>query len=41
MSTLVGDPSKARDALGWAPSMAFVDLVAAKVAEDLRIVQGA
>lgn len=39
--TLVGDPSKARDVLGWAPTMAFEDLVAAMAAEDLRIVKGA
>jgi GDPmannose 4,6-dehydratase len=38
--TLVGDPSKAFDVLGWAPTLAFDEIVAAMVGEDLRLAKG-
>ena len=34
----VGDASKARDLLGWAPTVGFADLVGAMVEEDLRLI---
>ena len=37
---LVGDASKARRALGWAPTRRFDDIVAAMVDDDLRIASG-
>jgi GDPmannose 4,6-dehydratase len=36
VETLVGDASKARDELGWAPKTGFRDLVREMAAEDLR-----
>jgi GDPmannose 4,6-dehydratase len=33
--TLVGDPSRARERLGWAPKTAFPDMIAAMVEADL------
>lgn len=33
---LIGDPSKARDVLGWQPQVGFVDLVTMMVENDLR-----
>ena len=35
VETLLGDPSKARDALGWAPQISFAELVAEMMHEDL------
>jgi GDPmannose 4,6-dehydratase len=35
VETLLGDPSKAKEKLGWAPKVAFKDLVAEMVREDL------
>ena len=32
---LVGDPSKARDVLGWKPKRTFTELVAEMIASDL------
>ena len=34
---LIGDPSKARDVLGWKPTVSFPDLVAMMVENDLAI----
>jgi GDPmannose 4,6-dehydratase len=39
VETLLGDASKARDKLGWAPKLTFEDLVAEMVQEDLRAAQ--
>jgi GDPmannose 4,6-dehydratase len=36
VETLLGDPSKAREKLGWSPSIAFEDLVAEMVRKDLE-----
>jgi GDPmannose 4,6-dehydratase len=36
VDSLLGDPTKARDKLGWQPRTAFVDLVAEMVREDLK-----
>jgi GDPmannose 4,6-dehydratase len=36
VETLLGDPSKAKDKLGWEPKTSFKDLVAEMVMEDLR-----
>jgi len=36
VETLLGDPSKARDKLGWTPSIGFDALVAEMVREDLQ-----
>jgi len=36
VDTLLGDASKAREKLGWTPKIAFVELVAEMVHEDLR-----
>ncbi len=36
VETLLGDPSKAREKLGWAPKTRFADLVAEMVREDLK-----
>jgi GDPmannose 4,6-dehydratase len=35
VETLLGDPSRARDELGWAPRIPFADLVAEMVRDDL------
>jgi GDP-D-mannose dehydratase len=34
---LLGDPAKAREALGWSPKVRFRDLVAEMVEADLRL----
>jgi GDPmannose 4,6-dehydratase len=36
VETLLGDPSKARERLGWNPRISFVDLVKEMVLEDLK-----
>lgn len=36
VETLLGDPSKARDKLGWVPKTTFADLVAEMVREDFQ-----
>ncbi|MEJ5210002.1 MAG: GDP-mannose 4,6-dehydratase [Burkholderiales bacterium] len=36
VDTLLGDPSKARAKLGWAPRISFTELVAEMVREDLK-----
>jgi len=36
---LLGDPSKARDNLGWKPSVSFQELVALMVQEDLNLAE--
>lgn len=36
VETLLGDPSKAREKLGWAPKISFKELVAEMVREDLK-----
>ncbi|MBF0358837.1 MAG: GDP-mannose 4,6-dehydratase [Magnetococcales bacterium] len=37
VETLLGDPSKARDQLGWSPKTTFAELVAEMVQEDLKL----
>ena len=37
VSTLLGDPSKARKKLGWSPSVTFDELVGEMVASDLKL----
>jgi GDPmannose 4,6-dehydratase len=37
VETLLGDPTKARDKLGWMPRITFDELVAEMVREDLAI----
>jgi GDPmannose 4,6-dehydratase len=39
VETLLGDPSKARSKLGWAPRTTFAQLVAEMMASDLRLAQ--
>ena len=36
VETLLGDPSKAREKLGWQPKTSFDELVAEMAREDLR-----
>ncbi|MFZ4652524.1 MAG: GDP-mannose 4,6-dehydratase, partial [Rubrivivax sp.] len=36
VETLLGDPTKARDKLGWSPRVSFRQLVAEMVREDLK-----
>jgi len=36
VETLLGDPTKAREKLGWAPKISFSELVAEMVLEDLK-----
>jgi len=36
VETLLGDPSKAKEKLGWVPKISFQDLVAEMVREDLK-----
>ena len=36
MDTLLGDPSKAREKLGWTPTTTLEELVAEMVAADLE-----
>ena len=35
VSVMCGDPTKARQVLGWEPTMGFAEIVAAMVREDL------
>jgi GDPmannose 4,6-dehydratase len=37
---LVGDPSKARSALGWEPAVSFEELVQMMVEADLKLLSG-
>ena len=37
VETLLGDPSKAKEKLGWTPKISFEDMVAEMVREDLSI----
>lgn len=37
VETLLGDPSKARAKLGWAPKTSFTELVAEMMREDLKL----
>ena len=39
VETLLGDPTKAREALGWVPKTSFDELVAEMVREDLRLAE--
>ena len=39
VETLLGDPSKAEDKLGWVPKISFDEMVAEMVREDLSIAQ--
>ena len=36
VETLLGDPSKAKEKLGWTPKTTFAELVAEMVREDLK-----
>jgi len=36
VETLLGDPTKAREKLGWTPKITFKELVAEMVREDLK-----
>ena len=36
VETLLGDPSKAKEKLGWTPKITFQELVAEMVREDLK-----
>lgn len=36
METLLGDPTKAKQKLGWAPKITFQELVSEMVREDLK-----
>jgi len=36
VETLLGDPAKAKEKLGWTPKIAFEELVAEMVREDLK-----
>lgn len=39
VETLLGDPTKAQEKLGWRPQTTFADMVAEMVREDLRIAE--
>ncbi|MDD3519451.1 MAG: GDP-mannose 4,6-dehydratase [Chromatiales bacterium] len=39
VETLLGDPSKAKERLGWAPRVRFAELVAEMVREDLKVAE--
>jgi GDPmannose 4,6-dehydratase len=39
VETLLGDPTKAREKLGWVPKTSFDELVAEMVSEDLQLAQ--
>jgi GDPmannose 4,6-dehydratase len=39
VETLLGDPTRAREKLGWTPRTTFSELVREMVAEDLRLAQ--
>jgi GDPmannose 4,6-dehydratase len=36
VATLLGDPTRAREELGWTPRIPFRDMVAEMVREDLK-----
>ena len=36
VASLLGDPSKAREKLGWAPRISFEEMIAEMVREDLK-----
>ena len=36
VETLLGDPTKAREKLGWTPKVTFAELVSEMVREDLK-----
>jgi GDPmannose 4,6-dehydratase len=40
VDTLLGDASKAREKLGWAPRTSFSELVAEMVSTDLKVAEG-
>jgi len=39
VETLLGDPSKAKDKLGWSPRITFKELVSEMVREDLKVAE--
>ena len=39
VKTLLGDPTKAKDKLGWTPKISFKELVAEMVREDFKIAE--
>ncbi len=39
VDTLLGNPAKAKEVLGWSPKIKFSELVSEMVAEDLKIAQ--
>ncbi len=39
VETLIGDPSKAKEKLGWTPKISFEELVSEMVCEDLQIAE--
>ncbi len=39
VETLLGDPSKAKEKLGWTPKISFAELVAEMVREDLKVAE--
>jgi GDPmannose 4,6-dehydratase len=39
VETLLGDPTKAKEKLGWSPQTTFLELVAEMVREDLKKVE--
>jgi GDPmannose 4,6-dehydratase len=39
VETLLGDPSKAKEKLGWEPKISFAQLVQEMVSEDLKIAE--
>jgi GDPmannose 4,6-dehydratase len=39
VETLLGDPSKAKDKLGWTPKTSFAELVKEMVQEDYKAAQ--
>ncbi len=39
VETLLGDPTKAREKLGWTPRISFEDLVSEMITEDLKIAE--
>ena len=39
VETLLGDPTKAKDKLGWTPKISFKELVAEMVREDFKIAE--
>ena len=39
VETLLGDPTKAKETLGWVPKISFAELVSEMVREDLKVAQ--